>query len=300
MSSFWQWFIAIGTVSFIVWCVWLVWWSGKQGPSDTADSELVGHKWDGDLEEWNNPAPKWWLYLYMITIAFTVAYLAAYPGLGVYDGFLGWSQEGQYEEEVARAEERYAPIYERFAAMSFSELVVNDDANALGSSLYASYCSTCHGSDARGAPGYPNLTDDAWLYGKSEDAIVRTITYGRNAIMPALGAALGGDEGIDNMVTYVQSLSDPSIDGPSSSQAMFGALCSACHGMDGKGNQMLGGPNLTDDAWLYGGSRDAIRYSIVNGRNGMMPAHGEFLGENRVRILAAYVASLSDSDQGME
>lgn len=296
MSSFWQWFIAIGTVGFIVWCVWLIWWSGKQGPSDTADSELVGHKWDGDLEEWNNPAPKWWLYLYLITIAFAVVYLAAYPGLGVYNGFLGWSQEGQYEEEVARAEERYAPIYERFAAMSFDELVASDDAHALGASLYASYCSTCHGSDARGAPGYPNLTDDDWLYGKSEAQIVRTITQGRNAIMPALGAALGGDAGIDNMVTYVQSLSDSSIDGPPASQAMFGALCSACHGMNGQGNQMLGGPNLTDDIWLYGGSREAIRHSIVNGRNGMMPAHGEFLGENRVRILAAYVASLSEPD----
>ncbi|MDH3532876.1 MAG: c-type cytochrome, partial [Gammaproteobacteria bacterium] len=207
MPAFWAWFVAAGTIVFVIWCIWLVSWSAKQGPQDKQDEELVGHKWDGDLEEWNNPAPKWWLYLYFITIAWAVGYMIAYPGIGAFDGLLGWSQETQYEQEMQAAADRYAPIYTRFAEMEFSALAANEDARRLGASLYASYCTTCHGSDARGAPGYPNLTDDDWIWGNSEAQLITSIADGRNAVMPALAASLGGDAGVDNMVRYVRSLS---------------------------------------------------------------------------------------------
>jgi cytochrome c oxidase cbb3-type subunit 3 len=295
MPAFWHWFVAIGTVVFTVWCAWLVSWSAKQGPQNVSDDDLVGHKWDGDLEEWNNPAPKWWLYLYFITIGWAVLYMILYPGLGAFRGTLGWSQSSQYDAEIAAAAERYDPIYEGFAKLDFDERMDDPDAMQLGASLYASYCTTCHGSDARGAAGYPNLTDGAWIWGNSEQQIYTTLMNGRNAIMPQLGAALGGDAGIDNMVRYVRSLSglETVDDAAASMQPMFVALCSACHMADGTGNAMLGSPNLTDDAWLYGGSAEAVRDTIVNGRNGIMPAHGNLLGENKARILAAYVRQLS-------
>lgn len=298
MPAFWSWFVAAGTIAFVIWCIWLISWSAKQGPQGKKDEELVGHKWDGDLEEWNNPAPKWWLYLYFITIAWAVGYMILYPGIGAFDGVLGWSQEGQYDEEMQAAADRYEPIYEKFAGMEFSALAADADARKLGASLYASYCTTCHGSDARGAPGYPNLTDAAWQWGNTEQALTTTIMQGRNGVMPALGPALGGDAGIDDMVNYVRSLSGAVEPGPAAAatQAKFIALCSACHGADGKGNPMLGGLNLADDHWRYGGAAEDVRYTLVNGRNGVMPAHGGLLGANRTKILAAYVSSLSAGD----
>ena len=296
MPAFWHWFVAVGTVLFVIWCTWLISWSAKQGPQNVADEEVVGHTWDGDIEEWNHPAPKWWLYLYFITIAWAIAYMIAYPGLGSWDGTLGWSQQGQYEEEMQAAAERYKPIYEKFAAMEFAALAQNADANQLGKSLYASYCTTCHGSDARGATGYPNLTDDDWLWGSSEAALTATLKNGRSGVMPALAPALGGDQGIDNMVRYVQSLSGAvAADANAmSAKPMFVALCSACHNAEGTGNPIFGAPNLTDDIWLYGSSDNAVRTTIVQGRNGLMPAHGQLLGADRTRILAAYIYSLSN------
>ena len=294
MPAFWHWFVAVGTIAFIIWCIWLIGWSAKQGPANVADDDLVGHKWDGDLEEWNNPAPKWWLYLYFITVFWAIGFLIAMPGLGNFDGMLGWSSAGQYEDEMQAAAETYEPIYEQFAAMDFEALKKDPGALALGKSLYASYCTTCHGSDARGAPGFPNLTDGDWLWGNTEQDLVTTIGNGRMAAMPVLAPALGGDEGVNNMVKYVKSLSGGELDaGAQAAQPMFVALCSACHGVDGTGNKIFGAPNLTDDTWLYGGSEDVIRETILNGRNGQMPAHGELLGANRTKILAAYVASLS-------
>jgi cytochrome c oxidase cbb3-type subunit 3 len=294
MPAFWHWFVAAGTIVFIIWCTWLISWSAKQGPANVADDDLVGHKWDGDIEEWNNPAPKWWLYLYFITIAWSIGYLIAYPGLGSYEGMLGWSQQGQYEQEMQHAAATYEPIYEKFAAMEFVELSQDAEAQALGKSLFASYCTTCHGSDARGATGYPNLTDNDWLWGNSEAELTATIGNGRSGVMPVLAPALGGDEGIDNMVKYVKSLSGGEADaGAMSAQPMFVALCSACHGVDGTGNKIFGAPNLTDDTWLYGDSDAVIRDTIIKGRNGIMPAHGDLFGENRTKILAAYIYSLS-------
>jgi len=295
MTAFWAWFIAAGTIAFVIWCAWLIAWSAKQGPQNKEDEELVGHKWDGDLEEWNNPAPRWWLYLYFITIIWAVGYLIAYPGIGVFEGVLGWSQQGQYEEEVAAAAAKYEPIYERYAGMEFEALAAEPDAQKLGRSLFASYCTTCHGSDARGATGYPNLTDDDWLWGNSEAALTATITNGRNGIMTPWAAVLGSDEAVDNMASYVRSLSGlaEADDAAMSAQPMFATLCIACHSPDGTGNQLLGAPNLTDDVWLYGSSPEVVRTTIAQGRSGEMPPHGELLGENRTKILAAYIFSLS-------
>ncbi len=295
MPAFWHWFVAAGTIVFIIWCVWLVSWSSKQGPQNVADDDVVGHKWDGDLEEWNNPAPKWWLYLYFITIAWGIGYMIAYPGFGNYEGMLGWSQTGQYEAEMQAAADTYEPIYEEFAAMDFADLAKNDDALALGGSLYASYCTTCHGSDARGAPGYPNLTDDDWLWGDTEQAITTTILNGRTAVMTPWAQVLGSDEAVTNMAKYVRSLSgiEDADEAALAMQTQFTTYCAACHMPDGTGNQMLGAPNLTDDVWLYGSSVDTIRTTINEGRNGQMPPHGDLLGENRTKILAAYVYSLS-------
>jgi len=295
MTAFWAWFIAAGTIAFVIWCAWLIAWSAKQGPQNKEDEELVGHKWDGDLEEWNKPAPRWWLYLYFITIIWAVGYLIAYPGIGVFEGVLGWSQQGQYEEEVAAAAAKYEPIYERYAGMEFEALAADPDAQKLGRSLFASYCTTCHGSDARGATGYPNLTDNDWLWGNSEAALTATISNGRNGIMTPWAAVLGSDEAVDNMVSYVRSLSGlaEADDAAMSAQPMFAMLCIACHSPDGTGNQLLGAPNLTDDVWLYGSSPEVVRTTISQGRSGEMPAHGEMLGENRTKILAAYIYSLS-------
>ena len=295
MTTFWAWFVAVGTIVFIIWAVWIISWSAKQGPQGKADEDLVGHKWDGDLEEWNNPAPKWWLYLYFITIIFGVGYLIAYPGIGIFEGVLDWSQEGQYEAEMAAAAERYEPIYAQYAAMDFEARVADPDAIKLGASLYASYCTTCHGSVARGAVGFHNLTDDDWQWGSTEDAIYRSIYNGRQAVMTPWAQVLGSDEAVDNMVSYVRSLSglEEADEAAMSAKAQFTTLCAACHTPAGTGNPMLGAPNLTDDIWLYGSSPEMIRTAIEQGRQGQMPAHGQMLGENRTKILAAYVYSLS-------
>jgi len=291
MPAFWHWFVAAGTIVFIIWCIWLISWSAKQGPANIADEDLVGHKWDGDIEEWNNPAPKWWLYLYFLTIIWAVGCLIWYPGLGNFGGIGGWSQHGQYEEEMQNAAATYEPIYEEFAAMEFEELAKNPDAQALGKSLFASYCTTCHGSDARGATGYPNLTDNDWLWGNSEAELMTSIGNGRMAAMPPQGSILD-DEAIGNLVAHVRSLSGLG-EGNTAGQTEFTMRCAMCHGPDAKGNKIFGAPNLTDDIWLYGNSEETIRDTIVKGRSGVMPAHGDLFGENRSKILAAYIYSLS-------
>jgi len=229
MPAFWQWFVAAGTIIFVLWCAWLIGWSAKQGPQDIADDQVVGHKWDGDLEEWNNPAPKWWLYLYFITIIWAVGYLIMFPGLGAWEGTLGWSAHNQYEAEMQAAASRYEPIYEEFAAMDFEELSKHPEANKLGASLYASYCTTCHGSDARGATGFPNLTDNDWQWGNAEAQIIASIAAGRNAVMTPWAQVLGSDEAVNNMVRYVQSLSgiveaDETLAG---AQTQFKTFCAA-------------------------------------------------------------------------
>lgn len=284
--------IAVVTILNVLACGWLIWWTARSRPGESAKGEVTGHIWDGDLQERNNPMPRWWLLLFFFTIIFCLIYFVLYPSLGAFGGVLGWSKQTQYAEEVATATQRYAPIYAAFRDQDIPTLAKNPKALALGRSLFMNNCINCHGSDARGATGFPNLTDNDWLHGGEPQNIVDSITLGREGIMPALGDALGA-QGVDEMVAYVTSLSGRAApaDKVEAGKARF-VLCAACHGPDGRGNQVIGGPNLTDDIWLYGGSPEAIRNTITAGRHGQMPSH-KWLGDDKIHLLAAYVYSLS-------
>ncbi|MFZ0255402.1 MAG: cytochrome-c oxidase, cbb3-type subunit III [Gammaproteobacteria bacterium] len=295
LSGFWTWFIALPTLGGLIGLLLLIWWlSGKTGKQGD-EVPTMGHVWDDDLEEYNNPLPRWWLILFIGSIIFAVVYLLLYPGLGAFQGVLGWSQQKQYETEVAKAAQRYAPLYERYRGEAIPALAQNPEARKMGERLFASYCTVCHGSDARGGPGFPNLTDDAWLYGGAPEVIETSILDGRSGVMPSWKAALGGDQGVRNVAQYVLSLSGREVDEQAAAQGkpLYMAICVSCHMPDGTGNQALGAPNLTDNAWLYGGSPAAVQASIANGRQGKMPAQREFLGEDKAHVLAAYVYSLS-------
>lgn len=290
MSSVWSWYIIVGTVVSMLACFWLIVWTNKQRATDDELAESESHVWDENVRELNNPLPMWWLWLFVITLIFSAAYLIYYPGLGKFAGSGGWSQVAQYEAEVAAAEARYAPIFASYRDMSYADMLGDEQAMSIGSSLYANYCSQCHGSTAQGARGFPNLADGDWLWGGGADKIETAINEGRTAVMPALGLALGED--IDAMIAYVQGLPDGQ-DTSSPAHAKYMTFCIACHGPEGKGNPVLGAPDLSNDIWLYGSSDTEIRKTLMEGRNGMMPAHSELIGPDRARILAAYVFSLS-------
>ncbi len=292
VSPYWHWFITVPSVVGLLACLWLIFANREGKPS--GEAQPMGHVWDEDLQELNNPLPSWWFNLFLITIIFGGIYLALYPGLGTFAGYLGWSQTGQYDQEVSSANAVYDPLFERFAGTEVAALADDQEAQKAGERLFANYCTVCHGSDARGAPGFPNLRDGAWLYGGEPQVIKASIQNGRQGAMPAWGAALG-DEGVDNVVAYVESLAGRDVDAAAAAKGKekYDAMCVACHLPDGTGNPALGAPNLTDDDWLYGGTRHTIRESIANGRNGYMPPHGEFLGDAKVHLLAAYVYGLS-------
>ncbi|MCP4766259.1 MAG: cytochrome-c oxidase, cbb3-type subunit III [Gammaproteobacteria bacterium] len=293
-SEFWHWYITILTILSILACVWLLRWM-TSGHKKTDNVEDTGHVWDGDLTELNNPLPRWWLGLFYFTIAFSGFYLLLYPGLGSFSGLLNWTSQGEYKQEVARVEAEVGPLFERYQKTSILDLTKDETAIKVGERLYINYCSTCHGSDARGARGYPNLRDGDWIWGGTPDDIKTTIMYGRQAAMPAWEAALGGERGVDEVAQYILSLSGRATisELASKGKAKFEIFCVACHGAGGKGNSALGAPNLTDDTWLYGGSLTRISESVASGRNGKMPAQGDFLGEAKVHLLSAYVYSLS-------
>ncbi|HKK04595.1 MAG TPA: cytochrome-c oxidase, cbb3-type subunit III [Gammaproteobacteria bacterium] len=294
MSSFWSWYVTLLTLGNIVACYWLIRWSSRRRAGEAPQGEVTGHTWDEDLQEYNNPLPRWWLWLFYITIVFGFVYLALYPGLGSYKGLLGWTEKSQYEQEMAAAKQEYGPIFAKYQKEGIAALAADPKAREIGQRLFLNYCAQCHGSDAGGGPGFPNLTDNDWLYGGQPETIQKTILDGRNGVMPAWGKILG-DEGVDQVAAYVESLSgrqaDPQL--VEAGRAKFQTYCVACHGADGKGNQALGAPNLTDNTWLYGGSPMTIKETIRNGRQGHMPAHRDFLGEAKVHLLAAYVYSLS-------
>ncbi len=296
MSSFWSWYVTILTVGNILACYWLIRWAGKRRAGEAAEGDVTGHTWDDNLQEYNNPLPRWWLWLFYITIVFGLVYLALYPGLGNYPGLLGWSQTHQYEEELARAEAKFGPIFAAWAARPIPELARDAEAMRAGQRLFLNYCATCHGSAATGAVGFPDLTDDDWLWGGDPDTIKASILDGRRGQMPPMAAALGDEAAVEAVAHYVLSLSGAPHDAAKAAagQAKF-AVCAACHGPDGKGNPALGAPDLTDGVWLHspGPSVEAVVAAIKNGRSGHMPAHRDFLGEDKVHLLAAYVYSLS-------
>ena len=261
-----------------------------------ASDNTTGHVWDEDLRELNNPLPRWWMGLFVITVVFAVLYLALYPGLGSFGGQLGWTSIGQLEAEQAKAQAAMAPLYAKFTSQTPEALAKDAQAMAIGERLYINNCAQCHGSDARGSKGFPNLTDNDWLHGGSPENIAETITKGRTGVMPPMGAALGSADDVRNVANYVLSLSGSAHN---SVAAQLGkekfAACAACHGMDGKGNQALGAPNLTDGVWLYGSTEAIVTQTVSRGRNGHMPAHGELLGDNKVHLVAAYVWGLSNN-----
>jgi len=267
-----------------------------------------GHTWDEDLTEYNNPLPRWWAWLFYLTIAFSLGYLALYPGLGSYSGTLGWTQLNQLEEENQAANTRFGPLYEKFSAQDVAGLAQNREALAIGQKLFLNNCAQCHASDGGGGRGFPNLTDDDWLYGGSPEAIKTSITNGRNGVMPPLGAAVGGDEGAKDVAHYVLSLSGRTHDSLRAfrGKEKFSTICAACHGADGKGNQTLGAPNLTDAIWVYGGSDTTIIETIMKGRGtnmvtdgaSVMPAHKNLLSAAKIHLLTAYVYGLSQPGRG--
>jgi cytochrome c oxidase cbb3-type subunit 3 len=293
MSAFWQGWIIVLSVGNVLACFWLIWWTMRKRKGEAAQGDVTGHTWDGDLQEYNNPLPRWWLWLFYGTLLFAILYYILYPGL--WEGVLGWTKESQYEAEQQAAEAKYGPIYAQYRDVPVPALAKNDDAVGMGKRLYLTYCMQCHGSDARGSAGFPNLTDNDWQWGGDPQAIKTSIVNGRNAVMPAWKAVIGED-GTEQVTAYVMQLSGRDADASQAEagKQVFNQNCMACHGPDGKGNPALGAPNLTDDVWLYGGSPGVIRKTVLEGRQGVMPAWQEKLSADKIHLLTAYVYSLSD------
>ncbi|MFL6563506.1 MAG: cytochrome-c oxidase, cbb3-type subunit III [Burkholderiales bacterium] len=291
-SQFWDVYVAILSVVSIVACaLFLKSQSVRKVPGA---APTTGHTWDEDLAEYNNPLPRWWSWLFYITIVFALAYLVLYPGLGSWRGTLGWSQVAQLEQELAAADKRFGPLYEKFAALDVEALAKNPEALATGQKLFLNNCAQCHASDGGGSRGFPNLTDRDWLWGGAPANIKATITDGRTGTMPPFGPALG-EQGVKDAAHYVMSLSGLTHDSlrKARGEATFKQICAACHGAEGKGNPALGAPNLTDRVWLHGSGEPAIIETITRGRSSQMPAHKDLLSEAKIHLLTAYVLSLS-------
>jgi cytochrome c oxidase cbb3-type subunit 3 len=300
MTTGWSLFVIVLTVVNILACVWLLRWTmkPKSATEKIGGGADTGHTWDGDLREYNNPLPKWWLWLFYLTVVFGLLYFVLYPGLGTFKGIKGWSQASQWEQENASAEAKVAAYLAPFASMTVPELSANAQAMATANNLFQNNCAQCHGADGGGARGFPNLANADWQWGGDPDSIVQTIANGRIAAMTPWGEVLG-EEGVDAVVAYVQQLSGQQADAAKAAAgaAHFQTYCMACHGPDGKGMAAVGAPNLTDGVWLYGGDAATLKETVTHGRAGQMPAFQDKLGEQRVRLLAAYVYKLSGSAQ---
>jgi cytochrome c oxidase cbb3-type subunit 3 len=291
MTSFWSMWIIVLTTVTIVGITWILFANRKreQQPAD----KTTGHEYDG-IEEYDNPLPAWWFYMFVITIVWGIGYLIVYPGMGNFPGLLGWTQSGQHEREVARADEKFRAMRNRYLALPVEEIAVDPAVRKMGMRLFSSNCAQCHGADAKGSYGFPNLTDDDWLHGSTPADIKASITQGRQAAMPAWGSIIG-DHGVTDVTAYIQSLNsrEANAEQAKAGAQVFQTYCVACHGADAGGNPALGAPNLKDGIWLYGGSDEQISHSVRAGRNGVMPAHKDALSEDKIHILAAYVYGLN-------
>ncbi len=294
-NNYWSIFIAVVTLAGIVGCLVLLYLAGKTTTSPNADN-TTGHVWDGDLREMNNPLLRWGMWLFVLSTNFGLIYLALYPGLGNYQGSLGWTSAQEHAQEMAAGEKQVAVLYARFSKMDTPNTSKDPAAMAIGERLFMNNCAQCHGSDARGGKGFPNLTDNDWLYGGSPETIKETLQKGRNGMMPPLGAAVGSQDDVQNVANYVLSLSGSKHDATraQAGQAKF-ALCAACHGSEGKGNPAMGAPNLTDKVWLHGSGEAAIMAMINNGKNNQMPAQEAKFTPDQLHVLAAYVWGLSNN-----
>jgi cytochrome c oxidase cbb3-type subunit 3 len=293
-SGFWTWWIIFFSVGGLIGCAWLVYWMSPGALKGPGEVQTMGHVWDETLAELDNPLPRWWLLMFYGLIVIALVYLLLYPGLGAFRGFLGWTNASQYEGEVQQAEERFKPVFDRYAREDLAVLAKNPEAMQSGGRLFQTYCAVCHGTDAHGAKGFPNLTDGDWLWGGDPPNIEATILDGRQASMPSWETILG-KEGVYNVVEHVRSLSGKEVDKnrAASGKTQFAQACAGCHGPEGKGNPAMGAPDLTDSVWLYGGSHDEVLTTVRQGRQGRMPAFKDFLGDSKGHLLAAYVYSLS-------
>jgi len=289
MSAFWNWYIVLFVVANVVGIVWLLLVTARRKRGEISQ-DTTGHVWDEDLQELNNPLPLWWLGLFLISVVFSGCYLAFYPGLGANAGVLDWTSNKEVAADLADNNRKLETVFARFRNQPIEHLEHDQQALTLGHNVFVNNCAACHGSDARGAKGYPNLTDNDWLYGGAPDTVVATIAKGRNGVMPPWGAVLG-DQGVEEVANYVLTLSGQKADVAlaAAGKVRFATTCIACHGPEGKGNPALGAPNLTDNVWLYGNTLDEIEATIKNGRNGHMPAWESVLGADRVRLAAAWV-----------
>ncbi|MFO0509317.1 MAG: cytochrome-c oxidase, cbb3-type subunit III [Gammaproteobacteria bacterium] len=288
-------FIIVLTVLNTVAAVWLLVWMRKRRGEAERTSDTTGHVWDGDLREYNNPLPRWWLWLFVLSVVFAVVYVALYPGLGNMRGVLGWSQVKEWQQMQAQQERQAQTILARFAERDPLELAAEPAAVALGRNLFANNCAACHGSDGRGSTGFPNLTDADWLWGGDAETVRTSIAQGRMGIMAPWQEVLG-DQGVGDVSAYVMTLSGrkASAGDAAVGAAQYATYCVACHGPDGRGNMAVGAPDLTDGIWLHGGSEARIRETIALGRQNNMPAQESRLGDTRIRLLAAYVLSLGE------
>jgi len=296
MSMFWSLWIGILTITNLLLLLWILLANRKRKVVTNQDGEEVkttGHVYDG-IEEYDNPLPRWWFHMFILTFVFTAAYLVIYPGLGDFKGVRGWTSVGELRADQARADAKYAELYGAYAQTPIEELAKDPAAMKIGFKLFANNCAICHGADGGGNVGYPNLTDHDWLYGGTPEKILETIREGRQAAMPAWGEVIG-EKGVVEVTEYVLALAGREHDETkvAAGKAHYEANCVACHGAEGKGDILFGAPNLTDDIWLYGGDPATIRQSVRAGRAGVMPAQKELLKEDRIHLLAAYVYSLS-------
>lgn len=292
MSANWGYYVALLVLVNVIGAVWLLIATSRRQPQE---EDTTGHVWDEDLSEYNNALPRWWLGMFVLSVVFAAGYLVFYPGFGARAGTLGWTSTNEVKADLAETNRKLEAVFSKYRDASIEDLQHDPQAVTFGRNVFANNCAVCHGSDARGAKGYPNLTDNDWLYGGAPDQVLTTIMNGRGGVMPPLGAALG-EQGVAEVANYVLSLSggkfDPAL--AEAGKARFVTICAACHGPDGKGNIALGAPNLTDDIWLYGGSLADIKATVTNGRNGKMPAWGEILGKDRARLVEAWVLSQSN------
>jgi cytochrome c oxidase cbb3-type subunit III len=292
VSGFWNAYVMVLVTLSIGFCVFVLVSNTTKRTSGPVG--LHDHIWDETLQEYNNPLPRWWMYMFWITIIFAIAYLAMYPGFGNNQGKLGWSAVGQWEAEQKAAAEKYGPIFAKFRSMDLNAVAGDKEANAMGQRLFVTYCAQCHGADAKGAKGFPNLTDADWLYGGEPETIKTTILGGRQGMMPPFGPVLGAD-GVKDVANFVRSLSGLAHDSLRAQRGkeLFAQNCVACHGPEAKGTPALGAPNLTDKTWLYGSAEATIIETVTKGRTNQMPSFKDFLGEDKVHLLAGYVLSLS-------
>jgi cytochrome c oxidase cbb3-type subunit 3 len=294
VHSGWGWFVAAATVVSLIFCLVLLIIASRR--KVMAADNSTGHIWDEDLKEMNNPLPRWWMWLFVITVVFAAVYLAFYPGLGSYEGSLKWTSVGQFEAEQEKARAALVPVYAKYAEMKAEQLAEEPAAMGIGQRLYLNNCAQCHGSDGKGSTGFPNLADNDWLGAGTHDYVKTVIIEGRAGVMPPMAAAVGSGDDVKNVAQYVLSLSGSAHNSVAAQlgKDKFGA-CAACHGADGKGNPVLGAPNLTDKIWLHGWGEQAIVNIITQGKNNAMPAQGRLLTPEQVHVLGAYVLGLSQT-----